>query len=373
MPDKPSDLAQLYRAKSGRILAVLVNQCRDIQLAEDALHDAFLHASEHWSADIKKPDAWLLTIARRRLIDKLRQSSRHTDEKWLPNIADSLNPEQTEPEANQEIPDERLKLIFTCCHPALNQQAQVALTLKTLCGLSARELARAFLTSETTMNQRLVRAKSKIRKAGIAYKVPTNTEIEERLESVLSAIYLIYNESYTAFEGQTLTRDDLAKEAIRLARILANLLSKPEVSGLLALMLLHHSRNPARSDQNHRYIQLEFQNRALWNKDQLREGKAILLAALAKGEPGKYQLQASISALHTEAKDWSGTDWKQIYLLYLTLHKYDPSPIVQLNGIVALAFSGDAEVAYQQLPQVAQALDGYQPYHAAKAEIEVRI
>jgi len=372
LQSKP-DLARFYRAKSGRILAALVSQCRDLQLAEDALHDAFLHAGENWPANIRKPDAWLLTIARRRLIDKLRQSSRHSNEKILSSIADSLNPDQVESEATHEIPDERLKLIFTCCHPALNQEAQVALTLKTLCGLSSREIARAYLTSETAMNQRLVRAKRKIREAGIAYRVPEKSELDERLAAVLSAIYLIYNESYSAFEGQTLTRNDLAEEAIRLASVLERLLPEPEVSGLLSLMLLHHSRNPARSDQDNRYIPLECQNRALWDAESASQGRSILIAALGKGQPGKYQLQAAISALHSEADDWNSTDWRQICLLYVKLYEHDPSPIVKLNGIVALAFSGKSKLAYRQLPSVAQELEHYQPFYAAKAEIEVHL
>ena len=267
----------------------------------------------------------------------------------MSDIADSLQPEQLESEAAQPIPDERLKLIFTCCHPALNQQSQVALTLKTLCGLSAREIARAYLISEIAMNQRLVRAKQKIKKAGIPYRVPGKADLEERLDSVLATIYLIYNESYSAYEGQTLTREDLAEEAIRLAEILHKLLPTPEVAGLLALMLLHQARSPARCSTERAFIPLQEQDRGLWNQQKISAGRHVLLQALDQGKPGKYQLQASISALHSEAASWQETDWKQIFLLYLTLYEAEPTPVIMLNGIVALANSGRADEALHRL------------------------
>jgi len=364
---------RLFRAKSGQILAALIAQCRDIQLAEDALQEAFLTAHTQWNDTIQHPEAWILAVARRRMIDRLRQSSRQSDQQTLSTVLSSLNPEQSKPETNHEIPDERLKLIFTCCHPALNQQSQVALTLKTLCGLSSREIARAYLISETAMNQRLVRAKKKIRSAGIAYKVPTGNALTQRLDSVLTTLYLIYNESYSAFEGQTLTRDDLAEEAIRLARVLAKLLNEPEADGLLALMLLHQSRSPARSSDKHKFIALEHQNRTLWDHNKASEGRTILMTALGKGQPGKYQLQAAISALHSEAQSWQETDWKQIIILYLRLYDTAPSPIVKLNGLVALSNSGREQEALEQLRALEQPLKNYQSYYAAKADIEARL
>lgn len=372
MNSKP-DLVRLFRAKSGQILAALIAQCRDIQLAEDALQEAFLTAHTQWNDTIQHPEAWILAVARRRMIDRLRQSSRQSDQQTRSTVLSSLNPEQSKPETNHEIPDERLKLIFTCCHPALNQQSQVALTLKTLCGLSSREIARAYLISETAMNQRLVRAKKKIRSAGIAYKVPTGNALTQRLDSVLTTLYLIYNESYSAFEGQTLTRDDLAEEAIRLARVLAKLLNEPEADGLLALMLLHQSRSPARSSDKHKFIALEHQNRTLWDHNKASEGRTILMTALGKGQPGKYQLQAAISALHSEAQSWQETDWKQIIILYLRLYDTAPSPIVKLNGLVALSNSGREQEALEQLRALEQPLKNYQSYYAAKADIEARL
>jgi RNA polymerase sigma-70 factor (ECF subfamily) len=370
-----NDLARLFRAKSGRILAALIAQCQDLQLAEDSLQDALVQASESWQIKPppNNPEAWLLTVAKRRMIDRLRQSSRHTSETVLTTIVESLQIEQLNAESSLPIPDERLKLIFTCCHPALNQQARIALTLKTLCGLSAREIARAYLVSESTMNQRLVRAKQKINKAGITYAVPQGAALTERLDSVLSVIYLIYNESYSAFEGQTLTRDDLANEAIRLARIVRRLLPCPECSGLLALMLLHHSRSPARSDQTHSFIPLEHQDRLLWNHQQASEGRSILLAALADGQPEKYQLQAAISALHSEARHWRHTDWEQILLLYLTLYEKEPSPVIRLNALVALAQSGKEKEALTQLNSLSTELANYQPFYAAAAYMQTKL
>ena len=372
---QPDNLARIFRARYGQLIATLVAKCGDIQLAEDALQHAFLQASEKWAGDEapNKPEAWLFTVAKRHLIDKLRQSSRQSAEHTLIAISESMQLDQAVSEGAQAIPDERLKLIFTCCHPALKPQAQVALTLKTLCGISAREIARAYLVSETTMNQRLVRAKQKIRKAGIAYEVPQGEALNDRLASVLAVIYLIYNESYSAFEGQTLTRKDLAEEAIRLARVLHRMLPATEVSGLLALMLLHQSRQPARSNDTQSFVTLEQQNRALWDQHKISEGRTVLLSALAQGKPGKYQLQAAISALHSEADSWLKTDWQQITLLYRALYKAEPSPIVKLNGLVAMAQSGREQEALEQIKALSDQLAEYQPFYAAKAELENRL
>jgi RNA polymerase sigma-70 factor (ECF subfamily) len=292
-----------------------------------------------------------------------------TDQNKLAQILDSLSSEQCEPEAEQDIPDERLKLIFTCCHPALNQQSQVALTLKTVCGLTVKEIARAYIISEAAMHQRLLRAKKKIQATGIGYEIPEKSQLDNRLDSVLTAIYLIYNESYSAFEGQSLTRKELAEESIRLARVLYSLLPEPEVGGLLALMLLHQSRQSSRSSTEQNFIPLERQDRSQWNQTKMREGRALLLHCLSLGKPDKYQLQAAISALHSEAQDWSKTDWLQIRLLYLELYKKMPSPVVKLNAFIALAHCGDVQQAAQGIEMLENDLADYKPFYAAQADI----
>ena len=378
MSTNSTDLARVFRAESGRVLAALLVQCRDIDLAEDALQDACLQASEQWT-DAYTPDnkgAWLLTVARRRLIDRLRKSSFRNKESTIakiishaPNLDEDefLNSEQC-----QAIPDERLKLIFTCCHPALSDQARVALTLKTLCGLSVPEIARAYLVSEIAMNQRITRAKRKIRDAGIAYEVPGESTLPSRLPSVLSVIYLIYNESYTAYEGQSLSREELSNEAVRLVRILFKLLPRPDVAGLLSLILFHQARFRARSSTLESYIPLEKQNRNLWDKVKMKEASKILITAMAKGQADTYQLQAAISALHSEANSWPETDWIQIQLLYQILFKLSPTPVVALNQAIAVANSGDLNTALRTLKELENSLKGYQPYYAARADIEAK-
>lgn len=376
------DLARVFRAESGRILAALISQYNDIDLAEDALQDACLSASTKWpnSGIPRNPAAWLITVARRRLIDRLRQLSRAGTETVILAIAESLKAvpidhqlEAPELENEQLIPDERLKLIFTCCHPALSEEARVALTLRTLCGLNAGEIARAFLVAESTLQQRLSRAKSKIKRAGIAYQVPEKSELANRLPSVLEVIYLIFNESYSAYEGQSLTREELGQEAIRLARVLYNLLPHAEVAGLLALLLLHHARSAARSNSTNAFIPLEQQDRALWDQLAISEGRKILLAAMTQNEIGKYQIQAAISALHAEAKSWQETDWRQIFLLYQALHNIEKSPVVELNMAVALANAGDEKSAMEKILGLAESLKNYQPYYAAAADISMRL
>lgn len=369
---KGLDLAKVFRAESGRIIAILVAECRDIQLAEDALQDACIQATQKW---IDTPPcnhvAWLLNVARRRMIDRLRTSSRQRDLAAL-NTNSNVKT-QTELESDQEIPDERLRLIFTCCHPALKQNAQVALTLKTVCGLSTLEIARAYLSSETSMQQRLVRAKKKIRSAGIAYKVPEGSDLNARLESVLATIYLIFNESYSAYSGQSLTREDLGNEAIRLAEILFKLLPEPEVGGLLALMLLHQSRHRARSSEHDEFIPLQYQNRSIWDQEKISNGRRLLLGCLSQNRAGKYQLQAAISALHAEAKTWEQTDWAQIQLLYGELYEQLPTPIVKLNGLLALAHRGEVMNAMEHLTVIETELENYQPFYAAKADLHAKL
>lgn len=352
------------------MLAVLIAQLRDFDLAEDALQDAIAEALRVWPKT-GTPDngaAWLLIVARRRAIDRIRRSSVRNSEQTQATLQ-QLAEDTSMAETDFTIPDERLRLIFTCCHPALSPEAQVALTLKTLCGLTAREIARAFLTSEPTMNQRLTRAKAKIRDAGISYEVPEQADIVDRLEPVLSVIYLIYNESYSAYEGTTLTRADLANEAIRLAEILRHLLPLPEVSGLLALMILHNARREARVDSAGDMVTLEDQNRDLWDTAAIAKGKKLLLHTLAALRPGPYQIQAAISALHSEATSWAKTDWQQITGLYSALMALAPSPVVALNRAVALANFGEVSEALMQIQALEPDLPNYQPFFAARADL----
>ncbi|MGB0132969.1 RNA polymerase sigma factor [Dokdonella sp.] len=376
MEQNREGLARIFRAESGHILAALMMHTRDIDQAEDALADGLLQATRRWADEgmPANPAGWLFMVARRRLIDSFRKESLRNSEVFHQAIQDVMfNQDPFDiPGADEAIPDERLRLIFTCCHPALAEDARVPLTLKTLCGLSVREIARAFLVSEAAMNQRLTRAKRKILKAGIAYAVPEGEALSERLPSVLSVIYLIYNESFNAFEGQTLSRQDLAEESIRLARLLDELLPRPEVEGLLALLLLNHSRSAARSSAEKSFIPLELQDRARWDRSLIREGTQRVLNALAKGEPDPYQIQAAISALHAMAPDWGSTDWVQIQGLYASLQKLNPSPVVALNRAMAFAYGGDADTAARQLQPLAKALADYQPFHVACAELAAR-
>ena len=333
-----------------------------------------IEAARVWPAR-GQPDnggAWLLAVARRRAIDRLRRRKTRNSEQNEATIR-LLAEGDDMAETDYPIPDERLRLIFTCCHPALSEEARVALTLRTLCGLTAREIARAFLTSETTMNQRLTRAKAKIRDAGISYQVPETTDITDRLQSVLSVIYLIYNESYSAFEGQSLTREDLANEAIRLAEILHHLLPEPEVGGLLALIRLHHARSPARTDADGDLISLEDQDRSLWDHATIAKASNFLTQTLKKAQPGPYQMQAAISALHSAAPDWTSTDWSQICALYAALYRATPSPVVALNHAVAESQLGNLSDALAKIDRMTNQLDAYQPFHAARADLLARL
>ncbi len=370
--DDTHGLARTFRAESGRILASLMMLTRDIDLAEDALHDALVQASHEWQekGTPNNPAGWLLTTARRRLIDHIRKEKHRSAEATLQAIVDT-QPTNKEVE-HDTFKDERLRLIFVCSHPALAEDVRVPLTLKTLCGLSTREIARAYLSSEVAMNQRLTRAKRKIRDAGIAYEVPEGDALYERLASVLAVIYLMYNESYSAFEGQTLTRSDLAQEAIRLARLLKTLLPLPDVDGLLALLLLHDSRRAARSSDTDAFIPLERQDRKCWDHGLIKEGTQLALTSLAKGKPGVYQVQAAISALHAMAPSWRETDWSQIQQLYGVLSSIAPSPIVSLNHAMVYAYLDDLETAYKQVCDLEVALKNYQPFYVSRAELEYR-
>lgn len=369
-------LARIFRAESGQLLASLVYFSRDLQLAEDALQDAFEQASNKWPVQgiPTNTGAWLHLVAKRKLIDKLRQQQSQQNQHKLQLIEESLymHPNAAA-ETDYEVPDERLRLIFTCCHPALNEAAQVALTLRSLCGLDVREIARAYLTSEAAIGQRITRAKKKIKSAGISYEIPSAEQLNIRLPSVLKVIYLIYNESYSAYEGQTLTRQDLAKEAVRLSLLMVKLIPNPEVFGLAALMLFHDARRLSRSSTSEPYIPLEHQDRMLWDQTQIEQANHFIQQALQFKQRGPYQIQAAISALHAKAKSWDATDWPQIQLLYMSLLQLQPSPVVALNLVIAKSNGGQLKLAYQELLALGNELNQYQPYHAARGDLESRL
>jgi RNA polymerase sigma-70 factor (ECF subfamily) len=367
-----SQIAQIektFREEHGRVLAALISQFETFDLAEDALQDALVNALERWKVDgvPRNPGAWLLTVAKRRAIDRLRRTARLEHD---PAILDSLASTQEEPEMEDTIPDDRLKLMFTCCHPALALEAQVALTLHTLGGLSTREVARAFLVAEPTMAQRLARARKKIREAGIPYRVPPADLLPERLDALLAVIYLIFNEGYVATSGDSLTRQELCGEAIRLCRILVDLLpQEAEARGLLALMLLHDSRREARVSPTGELVLLEEQNRALWDSSKIQEGIFILDEAIALHDPGPYQVQAAISALHAEAPTADATDWNQIAALYHTLAMMTPSIVVEVNRAVAVAMAEGPQEGLRLLEGLGDRAKGFYPFHVVRADL----
>ncbi|WP_293748760.1 sigma-70 family RNA polymerase sigma factor [uncultured Paraglaciecola sp.] len=370
------NLARIFRAQSGQVLASLMYLSRDLQLAEDALQDACEQASKKWLVQgvPENTVAWLHLVAKRKLIDKLRQQSSQQNPNTLQLIEQSLYvQDDTDLETDYEVPDERLRLIFICCHPALSEAAQVALTLRTLCGLSVREIARAYLLSEVAVGQRITRAKKKIRDAGISYDVPNAKQLSIRLPSVLKVIYLIYNESYSAYEGQTLNRQDLANEAIRLSLLMVKLVPNAEVFGLAALMLFHDARRLSRSSATDPYITLEQQNRTLWDQDKIEQADVFIHKALEYKQRGPYQIQAAISGLHSRAKSWETTDWAQIQLLYMSLFHLHPSPVVALNLAIAKANGGLLKQAYEEVVTLKNELNQYQPYYAARGELESRL
>jgi RNA polymerase sigma-70 factor (ECF subfamily) len=356
------------RQEHGRILAALISRLGDFDLAEDALQDALVNALERWERDgiPRNPGAWLLTVARRRAIDRLRRGATHE------NNSAALETLATEDPVDMDdaIPDDRLKLMFICCHPALSLEAQVALTLHTLGGLSTPEVARAFLVPAPTMAQRLARARSKIRGAGIPYRVPPADLLPERLDALLAVIYLIFNEGYVASTGDSLTRQELCAEAIRLGRVLVTLLPQSaEAHGLLALMLLHDSRRGARLNAAGELVLLDEQDRARWDGAEIQEGVRVLDEALALNDPGPYQVQAAISALHAQAPTAEATDWRQIAALYDSLARMTPSMVVEVNRAVAAAMTLGARAGLERLLRLGAEADKFYPYHAARADL----
>ena len=360
----------VYRAESRRVFATLIRLLGDFDVAEEALHDAFRAALEQWpKAGVPaNPRAWLVSAGRFKAIDGLRRRARFDalDDEQLENIADESAP----PDAD-EIEDDRLRLMFTCCHPALPPDAQVALTLREVCGLTTEEIAAAFLTGAPTLAQRIVRAKSKIRDANIPYAVPSPEELPARLDSVLRVVYLVFNEGYSASSGAALTRRDLTGEAIRLARLLVELMPEPEAMGLLALMLLHESRRMARASPTGDVILLDAQDRAQWDRGLITEGVALIERALRMRRPGPYCLQAAISAVHAEAPHAGATDWAEIVGLYDLLSATEPSPVIELNRAVAVAMR-DGPAAGLRLVDALLArgeLADYRLAHAARADL----
>jgi RNA polymerase sigma-70 factor (ECF subfamily) len=381
MPPVPEQLSRtietLYRSESGRVLATLVRLLGDLDLAEESMHEAFAAALDTWpkTGIPDKPRPWLISTARFKAIDGIRRKARFDGAQGdlVAHMESRVHdaPGEHEEIRDEEIEDDRLRLIFTCCHPALPPEGQVALTLREVCGLTTEEIARAFLVTPATLAQRIVRAKTKIREASIPYEVPASQELPERLGAVLQVIYLVFNEGYSAAAGAEVTRAELTGEAIRLGRLLTELQPEPEVIGLLALMLLQESRRAARTSPSGELILLENQDRSLWNRLQIAEGVALVEKALSSRRFGPYTLQAAIAAVHAEAESAVATDWRQIVALYNQLVRIQPSPVVHLNRAVAIAMRDgpDAGLAHIDAVMEQGELANYYLAHSARAEL----
>jgi RNA polymerase sigma-70 factor, ECF subfamily len=380
MPPVPEQFSRtietLYRSESGRVLATLVRLLGDLDVAEEAMHEAFAAALESWpqTGIPDNPRPWLISTARFKAIDGMRRRARF-DGAQRDLVAYMESRVSDAPLEDEEIEDDRLRLIFTCCHPALPPEGQVALTLREVCGLTTEEIARAFLVTPATLAQRIVRAKTRIRETPIPYEVPTPQELPQRLDAVLQVIYLVFNEGYSAGAGAEVTRAELTGEAIRLGRLLTELQPEPEVIGLLALMLLQESRRAARTSPSGELILLENQDRLLWNGAQIAEGVALLEKALKSRHFGPYTLQAAIAAVHAQAKSAAATDWRQIVALYNQLVRIQPSPVVYLNRAVAIAMRDGPEAGLTHIDAVLEhgELANYYLAHSARAEMYRRL
>jgi RNA polymerase sigma-70 factor (ECF subfamily) len=373
-----AEIDNVYRKESRKIFATLIRLLGDMDRAEEALSDAFRAAMEKWPSEgiPQNPASWLISAGRFKSIDKQRRDKRFEHLEDRPDVSESLADESAAPDAIPELlEDDQIRLVFTCCHPALAPDAQVALTLREVCGLTTEEIAAAFLTPAPTIAQRIVRAKNKIRDANIPYQVPSREALPERLDSVLRCVYLVFNEGYSASRGDSATRADLSGEAIRLGRLILALLPEPEVRGLLALMLLHESRREARATPDGDLILLDDQDRGLWNRAMIEEGASLVRAALAAQPVGPYALQAAIAALHAEARTPADTDWREIIGFYDLLLRINPSPIIALNRTVAVAQLEGPATGLQQLDALLAGgdLDNYQLAHAARADFLRRL
>jgi RNA polymerase sigma-70 factor (ECF subfamily) len=381
MPQASDTLEQVFREEYGRIIATLIRHSGSFDLAEEALNEAFVSAAATWERDgpPRNPGAWLTTVAHRKLLDAVRRDKTRAEKQSEIEYETTRLQPFAEPELLEEpveYPDDRLRLIFTCCHPSLNREAQVALTLRTLGGFTTTEIAHAFLLPETTLAQRLVRAKQKIRLAGIPYEIPSLERLTDRLAAVQAVIYLIFNEGYSASAGENLVRNDLCAEAIRLGRVLCELMpNEPENFGLLALMLLQDSRRRARVNDRGELVLLEEQDRSLWDRKEIDEGVRLVERALAMRRPGSYQVQAAIAAVHCEAETAADTDWRQIVALYERLLRISSSPVVALNYAAAVAMSDGPETGLELIESAGAGgrLEQYYLFHAARADLLRRL